>query len=318
MPGLGYTLGALEIGGILSTLFFGIATMQAYNYYKDYPKDLWYLKAMAITIWFFEFIHTILLWHAIFSLTITFFGQPEHIIAPPQTLYFTLLLSAIIATMVQLFFANRIRLFSGRVLVPVVASIMSCLYLLGMIAAVTITCVHNTLAVLQTYRWLASLLFSLATVIDAVIAAAMCYCLGRVRNSDYPKTRNIIDTLILWCIESTVAKTGASIIQLCLFLTRGESDFLWLIFILPRASLFSNSMFAALNGRNRVKSATDSDHASGPTFITFNSTGVPSSPQASSPRTRNVVIQMTRITETRIDDGLEDSPTESKTDVECH
>ncbi|KAJ7320880.1 hypothetical protein DFH08DRAFT_388800 [Mycena albidolilacea] len=308
-PGLGSTLGAVEIGGVFSTLFFGILTMQVYNYYRDYLNDRGLLKAMVMGIWSIELVHTMLLWHTIYSLTVTFFGHPEQIFTPPETFYFTILCSSLITTAVQIFFANRIRVFSGRKLVPAISCIMSCLYFGGMLAALILLCVHRTLAVLETYRWLASTIFALTAVIDMLIAISMCYWLGRVRNSDFPKTRNIIDTLIMWCIESTVAKSGASVVQLILFLTR--NDFLWLIFLLPKASLFSNSMLAALNGRNRIRSAGE-DPASGhgPTFITFNSAADPTQ----SPRSRNVIIQMTRMTETHIDDGMDECVTESKTD----
>ncbi|KAF7373566.1 Saposin B-type domain-containing protein [Mycena sanguinolenta] len=134
----------------------------------------------------------------------------------------------------------------------------------------------------------------------------MCYWLGRVRNSEFPKTRNIIDTLIIWCIESTVAKGGASVIQLILFQTR--NDLLWMIFWLPKASLFSNSMLAALNGRNRI---INSNAAGDSAFITFSSSN-PAPPRPS----KNVVIQMTHITETRIDDEHDECKMEAKTNVE--
>jgi sugar phosphate permease len=44
------TLGAVELGAIFSTLLFGIITVQAFDYYRDYPNDSWTLKAMVCTV----------------------------------------------------------------------------------------------------------------------------------------------------------------------------------------------------------------------------------------------------------------------------
>ncbi|KAJ6463466.1 hypothetical protein C8R45DRAFT_520947 [Mycena sanguinolenta] len=308
MSGLGATLGALEIGGVFSTLLFGISTMQAYNYYRDYPKDRLTLKVMVMVIWSLELVHSILLWHTIYSLTITFFCEPLQFQTPPKPFYFVVLCSALITVIVQFFFCDRIWRFSGKKLVPVICCCLSTLYLVGMLGALVLFCAHDSLAILVTYHWLPSAIFSLTSIIDVVIAISMCYWLGRVRNSEFPKTRNIIDTLIIWCIESTAAKSGASVIQLILFETR--SDLLWMIFLLPKASLFSNSMLAALNGRNRIiNSNADVDDSA---FITFSSAPNPSPSRPS----KNVVIQMTHITETRIDDEHDDCTMETKAKIE--
>ncbi|KAJ7270713.1 hypothetical protein B0H12DRAFT_1093494 [Mycena haematopus] len=281
--------------------------MQMYNYYRDYPKDRLILKVMVIVTWLLELVHSILLWNTIYSLTVTFYCDSQHLETPPKTLYFTLLCSSLITVIVQFFFCYRIWRFSGQKLVPVICCCLSGLYLAGMLASLALFCVGNTLAAtLDTYHWLPTAVFSLTSIIDVAIAISMCYWLSRVRSAGFPKTRNIVDTLIIWCIESTVIKSGASVIQLILFETR--SDLLWLIFLLPKASLFSNSMLAALNGRNRIINSTSEV----PTFITFSSAN-PAPPRPS----RNLVVQMTHITEIHVEDDEPDEHTvETKADIE--
>ncbi|KAF7371213.1 hypothetical protein MSAN_00756900 [Mycena sanguinolenta] len=307
MSSLGPTLGAIEIGAIFSTLFFGISTMQAYNYYRDYPKDRLTLKVLVIGIWSLELLHSALLWHTIYSLTVTFYGEPQHFESPPQTFYFTLLLSALITVIVQFFFCDRIRVFSGKALFPLICCAMSVLFFTGTLASVVLLYIKNSLVVVNTHRWLLTAIFIVTTVTDVAIAISMCYSLGRVRNSEFPKTRNIVDTLIIWCIESAVAKSVASVLQLVLFETNANALW-WMIFLLPKASLFSNSMLAALNDRNRLFNGATEDP---PPFITFNS----NSTQTPSRPSRNVVIQMTRMTETRIDDR--DDSMETKAEIEA-
>ncbi|KAJ6539605.1 hypothetical protein B0H19DRAFT_366553 [Mycena capillaripes] len=312
------TLGALLLGGVFSTFLFGIISMQAYNYARDFPKDSFILKASVLAIWLFELAHTICAWHGIYKLAVTFVGpdQGEHLLQPPQTIYITLIFSPLITTTVQIFFANRIRLFSGKWLVPVLCWIMAVLVMVFSVAMVVILCIHDTVLVLSLqFRWLMALTLALTTAADALIAVSMCFWLWNVRRSGFEKTRTIADILITWSIESTMIKSIPNIMQLILFLT--QDNLLWIIFYLIKASLFSNSMLASLNGRKRMAAAVDS---TGPTFINLNS-AVPTLGTQGGVRGRNVVIQMTRMTETHVDhSGREDSGSglESKTEVGCN
>ncbi|KAJ6554755.1 hypothetical protein B0H19DRAFT_1377487 [Mycena capillaripes] len=134
-PALDGTLGAMEIGAILGTFLFGIETLQTFNYYRRFPEDSQLLKATVAVIWFDSFNiskatsnrpdHPGVLnssiqfagWTQwIYSMTVTFYGRPasQHILSPPHTLNITILLSAPIHALVQLFFGNRIRILSGH------------------------------------------------------------------------------------------------------------------------------------------------------------------------------------------------------------
>jgi 4-hydroxybenzoate polyprenyltransferase len=47
MSSLDSTLGVMELGGIFSTLLFGITTVQTFNYYRDYPRDAVILRTVV-------------------------------------------------------------------------------------------------------------------------------------------------------------------------------------------------------------------------------------------------------------------------------
>lgn len=40
------TLGAIEIGGLLSIFMFGLFNLQVLRYYRNYSNDPWVLKSM--------------------------------------------------------------------------------------------------------------------------------------------------------------------------------------------------------------------------------------------------------------------------------
>jgi hypothetical protein len=43
------TIGALEIGVLLSSFLFGIVTVQTFMYFKKFPNDTWMLKLLVRT-----------------------------------------------------------------------------------------------------------------------------------------------------------------------------------------------------------------------------------------------------------------------------
>lgn len=48
-PSLPTTLGAVEVGLVISTFLSGIETLQTFNYYRKYPKDSMALKILVST-----------------------------------------------------------------------------------------------------------------------------------------------------------------------------------------------------------------------------------------------------------------------------
>ncbi|KAJ6579980.1 hypothetical protein DFH09DRAFT_1275734 [Mycena vulgaris] len=246
------TLGSIEIGGVVSTFLFGIVTLQVYSYYRDYPRDSRALKGFVALIWFLELGHAIATWHAVFTLSVTFYGQPAHIAAPPHSLQTTLLFSAPIYALVQIFFANRVRVLSGRSLVMIVCCFLTLLRFTCSMAMLVLTMIQG-LAILQVrYRWLMAAGLSLGATVDLVIAVSMCACLWELRHSMFQRSKLVADLIMAWSIESGLATSGISFIQLFLFLTR--DDLVWFPFFLVTARLFSNSLMVSLNDRHLLRS----------------------------------------------------------------
>lgn len=47
IPALHDTIGAVQIGSVVGTYLFGIETLQAYYYFRHYPTDAKWIKAMV-------------------------------------------------------------------------------------------------------------------------------------------------------------------------------------------------------------------------------------------------------------------------------
>jgi len=258
------SLGAMEIGTVLGVFLFGILTLQTFHYYRNFHKDSNLLKATVGFVWVLELGHTISACHALYSQTITFYGQPGHILSPPLSEETTILFAALIYTVVQTFFANRVRVLSGQWYIMALACVLGLLRFVGHVGIVALLLYYSRVSIILEWRWLVTTSLSLDLSVDILITASLCYCLWNMRSCESKRTRTMVDTLILWAIESTILTSAASVIQIILFMTR--TDLVWTGFFIIQAKLFSNAMLASLNGRQRFRECTGTNVLSDITF----------------------------------------------------
>ncbi|KAJ7664341.1 hypothetical protein DFH06DRAFT_1187529, partial [Mycena polygramma] len=242
------TLGTTLIGGVLGTFLFGITTLQAFNYYRQYPEDSQLLKTLVAAVWLFELGHSICVWHGLYAMTVTFYGQPAHLANPPHSLPMSVLFKALILAPVQIFFAFRIKLLSGCWPITIICSVLTTLRFAFSILLVDIFWTSLGFAVLHEPKghWAFLTVVILDPTVDIITAASLCYLLWKIRRegSKFTQTRLMLDTLILWTVETTAVTSVAGIMELLLFLVR--KDLTWIIFFLIQPKLFSNSLLASL------------------------------------------------------------------------
>ncbi|KAJ7861932.1 hypothetical protein B0H13DRAFT_2354923 [Mycena leptocephala] len=119
MSAIPSTLSFLDVSGSLGALENGTLL------------DSNLLKAAVGFVWILELGHTISAWHAIYSQTITFYGQPGHILSPAVSEETTIIFAALIYTVVQTFFANRVRVLSGQWYIMALACVLGLLRFVG-------------------------------------------------------------------------------------------------------------------------------------------------------------------------------------------
>ncbi|KAF7290038.1 hypothetical protein HMN09_01308800 [Mycena chlorophos] len=256
------SLGVVEIGAILSMWLFGVNTSQAYTYYQDYPHDRGIFKAIVLTTWLLQLGHVALTWHAVYQLTITYGSDPTRIFfEPPLTLYYTFLFSTCTTTITNSFFAYRVRVFSRKWTIPVVAWFFSFLGLLtsaGILAVLTKYRDDKALVFLQTqYRWLMIILLVFGVVAEGMVTGALVYYLREVRQVTLERTRAIADGLVKWSMQTTLVTTASLALLIVLFLARAPTDLSWMIFYLVQSPLYSISAVVHLNARRRIAPDTN-------------------------------------------------------------
>ncbi|KAJ7245889.1 hypothetical protein B0H12DRAFT_770034 [Mycena haematopus] len=245
------SLGAIENGTLLGVFLFGIETLQTFHYYRHFPQDSNRLKAVVGFVWVLELGHTISTWHTLYSQTVAFYGRPGEILSPPLSEEITIIFAALVYTVVQFFFANRVRVLSGHWYIMPLVCILGLLRCMGYAGIVALLLRYSPVTLALEWHWLITTTLSLDLSVDLFITASLCSCLWNMRSYESNRTRTIVEILILWAIESTILTSTASVIQIILFMTR--NDLTWAGFFVIQTKLFSNAMLAMLNGRKRFR-----------------------------------------------------------------
>ncbi|KAF7289307.1 hypothetical protein MIND_01392500 [Mycena indigotica] len=248
------TLGALQIGTLLSYLLFGITTTQVYIYYTRFPEDAPWIRLMVAFVWILEATQTGLVGYVVYFYTITDYGDKKHALQsalPPLLVSF--ILTGAITTLVELFFIYRIHQLSKRVYVPAILAVLPFIYFMGTTAFTIASFKLGTWAhAEEEWGWdiLASAILSVVT--DLSISAALVILLAGNRRRGTATTSAIIDQVITWTIETGVATSLCSVLILIFYETMQKS-FIWLAVFIIKSRLFSNSLLASLNSRAALR-----------------------------------------------------------------
>ncbi|KAJ6515635.1 hypothetical protein C8R45DRAFT_957166 [Mycena sanguinolenta] len=256
------TLGALEIGVLVSYVLFGITTVQTYIYSTRFPDDPWKLKAFVAFVLLCEFAHAICIGDTVYTYTITNYGHPERLLLPvPKSLEVSVFFSGVIAASVQCFFSYRIYVISQSVYIPCFTwtlALLRCAF--STLAFGSGIHMHTLGSYESQWGWLAITLWSVSAANDVIIAAILVYLFFRRRNGALElrnrRTAMLVDRLIAWTIETGTVTSVFGVITLLCYVTM-VANFIWLALVVITARLFSNSLLASLNSRATLRAMSE-------------------------------------------------------------
>ncbi|KAJ7779083.1 hypothetical protein B0H16DRAFT_1711422 [Mycena metata] len=238
------TLGAFQIGVLVSYVLWGVVNGQTYLYYHRFPTDTRNIKAMVVFLWVCELAQAISIGQALYDWTITSFGTPLPV--PPKSFDASIFFSGIIAACVQGFFSFRIHTLSQNPYIPIVGYILSFLRL-AIGTSVFVTALRMTS--LQTFEvqfgWLITTAVSIGVANDLLITTTLVINLRGKRTEIQPRSVPLVDRLTLWAIETGVLTSVASIATLVCFLTM-KTNLVWAAVFVVVSRLYSNSLLARL------------------------------------------------------------------------
>ncbi|KII83840.1 hypothetical protein PLICRDRAFT_443804 [Plicaturopsis crispa FD-325 SS-3] len=253
---------------MVSLCLFGIMACQAHTYFRRFPDDPRWTKALVTMICSCELVNAASVATAIYTLTIKDFGQPEKLLANQPGVLLSFIVGGIVGPAVQsLIFAYRIRKASGNLRIALGCWALSAVRFSGCLAG-TVGGFRavNTVTFIAQWRALFIALLAISTSIDVTVAVSLCYYFRSERGRAMRRTAKVLDRLIILTIHTGLLTSVTTVLVLvtCLAMPNNCKRFglsldknidgaprsdIWLGVWQVLARLFAISLLASLNGR---------------------------------------------------------------------
>ncbi|KAI6158554.1 hypothetical protein EDD17DRAFT_1899391 [Pisolithus thermaeus] len=258
------------VGGFISSMIYGITTLQTYMYYMHYPKDALTLKLLVAALWVLDTVHVSFNAATSFncyaqSLQIATYGVPTSFEYVIWSMPGSVLMNVLIISAVQCFFAHQIHYLCHSKLkwwltTPILKPV-------GLSSS--LGCTIKDISIGSGLGWLINPNDNVATRImidsgvpsmalvataDVLIAVSLCVLLyERGSSSAIPSTKRLLNTLIIYTVNRCLL-TSLVAIALLTMTINDQTSSAWatgLDFLVGK--LYANSLLATLNSRQHLR-----------------------------------------------------------------
>ncbi|KAI0326374.1 hypothetical protein GY45DRAFT_115253 [Cubamyces sp. BRFM 1775] len=231
-PPLGKIMGALLVGAFMSSVIYGVTILQAYRYFRVYPRDKRILKALVVTV-------VALSIHSCYVHLINGFAQPADLL---RTIWSISLFPA---------FSAVVMLPCQRIIVFIAGSL--CIGELGFFIASTcqIFMVELLTDTFKATRMLAAGALC-GTMADISLTVALIFALRRSRTG-FKGTDSKIDIMILYSVNTGLL-TGIVNLVFLVFAFCQPNTLLDVAAGFVAVKMYATTLLAALNSRQFITS----------------------------------------------------------------
>ncbi|PCH39978.1 hypothetical protein WOLCODRAFT_150029 [Wolfiporia cocos MD-104 SS10] len=240
------TYGPIFVGCVLNILLYGIMITQTFLYFTVYKRDKLWMKLFVGLLFLCDTLN------CAFDIAFTYmplvngFGNIPGLNQATWVFGTDPAMTAIIALLVQMFFAWRVKILTGSV--PATCFIMFCSFCqwcggLGTSIAVGM---FPEFTHFQRFEVIVIIWLAFSAVADSAITAALVWHL-RKHKTGFSQTDDIVNKIIRLTVQTGLVTALCAIIDLILFLASPSG--LHLIFNLPLSKLYTNSLMSSLNSR---------------------------------------------------------------------
>ncbi|KAH9920006.1 uncharacterized protein BXZ73DRAFT_104824 [Epithele typhae] len=250
------TLGAAFIGSTLTSILYGLTTVQTATYYTRNPGDLPIWKLTVGILWVLDTVHTALVAHIVYFYGVTHYGNVLIISKPIWSIGAQLFVATFMDSIIRGVFGYRIWKLSNR---KHGISVVSILFILSAVTTGTgiaygiksyqVTGFEEFLNV----EWLGCWGLVMIVLTDVAYAAVLWYLLS-VRRSGNKKMAmdGVVQTLMLYAINTGGLVAVCAIGCLIAFVSAPNTFiYIAIYFILPK--LLMNALLMTFNTRESLR-----------------------------------------------------------------
>ncbi|KIK28346.1 hypothetical protein PISMIDRAFT_674077 [Pisolithus microcarpus 441] len=249
--------GSALMGGLVSTLLYGITNLQIYLYFMHYEDGL-AMKVLVSVIWILDTLHISFVCHILYYYLITNYGVPTSLDYIIWSLPASVLVNVFVVSIVQCFFARQIyrRMSYKNQKGTGSQQILFVLAQFGFGIETVILEFINRNASVQTQITYYDVTPAWATIVvaEVLITVSLCVLLydSNSRSVLFPRTKRLVNTLIIYAVNRCLLTSLVAIADLVIAIEVQDTWSIGLDFVIGK--LYANSLLASLNSRERVRS----------------------------------------------------------------
>ncbi|KAK7473212.1 hypothetical protein VKT23_001310 [Stygiomarasmius scandens] len=240
------------VGYLLNYGLFGILSVQLYLYYSAFPNDPKKFKFLVYFVYLLETAQTIIFTHDAFERFVYGFANPDGISKINLIWFSSPFVDGLVALLVQLQFAYRIRLLSPKsrfVLVLILTASLT--QFGGALGCVVLAKQVEFLQELGNNNFVVGCIWlGGSAVADVTIAFSMIYVLSRYDRS-FEQTRDLVKKIIRLTMETGSVTALVATCQLILFTAIPQRNY-HIVPAIILAKVYSNSLMVVFNSRIRI------------------------------------------------------------------
>ncbi|KAI0055577.1 hypothetical protein BV25DRAFT_1865755 [Artomyces pyxidatus] len=268
--------GPIFIGTILNTVLYGISIAQTFMYLKTYKNDKLWTKLIVLLVFILDTMNSVFDVEYTYNSLVNHYNDPAAIQKANWVFATDPALTSITGTVVQLFFAWRVKVITrsnAAVAILIVGSVISCLG--GIATSIAIGMVPMWLE-FQKFEIPVIVWLTVSALVDSGITVILVWHLRKHKRGF--RSDELLDKIILLTVQTGAVTTVWAIVDLIVYLSIPTG--VHLIFNFPLSKLYSNSLLSSLNSRAGWKFSSQSgDSITGgnsrrPDVVTFGSGGV--------------------------------------------
>ncbi|GJE99438.1 hypothetical protein PsYK624_157010 [Phanerochaete sordida] len=245
--------GALLIGGLVTTMLYGIACLQCFNFLQRNPQESRILKVSVYMLWTLCTCHVVAIGVTLYVNLVQHFGSlvtvPQVHWSTPAIVIFTIL----IALLVHYWYCYRVWILSDRN-----AALTYPLLVAGTLAFVFATAsflqlsLSSNVAEFQSKQWISYVAVAWVTITDVYVAVALSYFLLKHRRGVMPQTHQFVNMLLVYVV-STGALTSVAALGYVFLSVLLPQTYIWWAMYFILGEIYANSFMAWLNAREHFR-----------------------------------------------------------------
>ncbi|OSD02261.1 hypothetical protein PYCCODRAFT_1435582 [Trametes coccinea BRFM310] len=245
------TLGAAFLGHFVTTLLFGITSLQAFMYYRRNKTDGTKLKFSVLIIWILDSVHAGLITGAIYWYCITNFTNLLAVQRPIWPIPTMIIISNVSNSIVRYIFGYRLWKLSNhnRIFPAVIAFLSIFIFVDAAYFAVKLYSIPSYSDIIH-FSWSLYLGLSVEATVDLIVAATQCLLLRRLETG-IQRTDSVIRILITYSINTGLLTSFCAIGALVSY-AAAPTKFIYFAFYFALSKLYVNSLLATLNARGSL------------------------------------------------------------------